>query len=230
MKNKYKIWFKNIENDNKSEVSSTLSVAAEAKLRYLAGAFQKNKKRIKESVLRKIGITSKKSRIFRKMAYRKQAMLKSFRIKEGIEEGQQSLQEIEYKQGPIRGLTIVSRESVFSFFKPLHNTVQRKLTTDHFHIFPDLHNVCRNVDSNMTLADEWIALFNDVEVTDEEIDNEFFLTLIMELYRDITEHFIRISYVDALKNSKISVPLKKKQALRSKVQALGKRKDPKKGK
>lgn len=52
----------------------------------------------------------------------------------------------------------------------------------------------------------------------------------MELYRDITEHFIRISYVDALKNSKISVPLKKKQALRSKVQALGKRKDPKKGK
>lgn len=108
------------------------------------------------------------------MAYRKQAMLKSFRIKEGIEEGQQGLQEIEYKQGPIRGLTIVSRESVFSFFKPLHNTVQRKLTTDHFHIFPDLHNVCRNVDSNMTLADEWIALFNDVEVTDEEIDNEFF--------------------------------------------------------
>lgn len=164
------------------------------------------------------------------MAYRKQAMLKSFRIKEGIEEGQQSLQEIEYKQGPIRGLTIVSRESMFSFFKPLHNTVQRKLTTDHFHIFPDLHNVCRNVDSNMTLADEWIALFNDVEVTDEEIDNEFFLTLIMELYRDITEHFIRISSVDALKNSKIYVPLKKKQALRSKVQALGKRKDPKKGK
>lgn len=41
MKNKYKIWFKNIENANKSEVSSTLSVAAEAKLRYLAGAFQK---------------------------------------------------------------------------------------------------------------------------------------------------------------------------------------------
>lgn len=78
MKNKYKIWFKNA---NKSEVSSTLSVAAEAKLRYLAGAFQKNKKRIKESVLRKIGITSKKSRIFRKMAYRKQAMLKSFKIK-----------------------------------------------------------------------------------------------------------------------------------------------------
>lgn len=52
----------------------------------------------------------------------------------------------------------------------------------------------------------------------------------MELYRDITEHFIRISYVDALKNSKISVPLKKKQALRSKVQALGKREGPEKRK
>lgn len=177
MKNKHKIWFKKrIENANKSKVSSTLSAAAEAKLRYLAGAcVKKITKRITESVLRKIRKTSKKSRILRKMEYRKQAMLKSFRIKEeDIEEGQQSLQEIEYKQRPTRGLTIVS-ESVFSFFKTMHNTVQRKLTTDHLHIFPDLNNVIRrNVDSDTTLPDEWILLFNNVEVTDEEIDNEFF--------------------------------------------------------
>lgn len=104
------------------------------------------------------------------MEYRKQAMLKSFRIKEeDIEEGQQSLQEIEYKQRPTRGLTIVS-ESVFLFFKTM-----RKLTTDHLHIFPDLNNVIRrNVDSDMTLPDEWILLFNNVEVTDEEIDNDIF--------------------------------------------------------
>lgn len=223
---------KHTENANKSEVSATLSAAAEAKLRYLAGAcVQKITKRIKESVLRKIGKTSKKSRFLRKMEYRKQAMLKNFRIKEEeIEEGQQSMQEIEYKQGPTRGLTIVS-ESVFSFFKTLHNTVQKKLTKDHFHIFPDLHNVIRrNVDSDMTLADEWIALFHNVEVKDEEVDNEIFLTLMMELYRDITEHFIRISYVDAVKNFKRSVPRKKKQALRSKVQALGEREDPQKKK
>lgn len=69
-----------------------------------------------------------------------------------------------------------------------------------------------------------------MEVKDEEVDNEIFLTLMMELYRDITEHFIRISYVDALKNFKRSVPRKKKQALRSKVQALGEREDPKKKK
>lgn len=57
-----------------------------------------------------------------------------------------------------------------------------KLTTDHFHIFPDLHNVIRrNVDSDMTLADEWLALFNNVKVTDEEVDNEIFLTLIMDV-------------------------------------------------
>lgn len=108
---------KRIENANKSKVSSTLSAAAEAKLRYLAGAcVKKITKRIKESVLRKIRKTSKKSRIHRKMEYRKPAMLKSFRIKqEDIEEGQQSLQEIEYKQRQTRGLTIVS-ESVFLFF------------------------------------------------------------------------------------------------------------------
>lgn len=50
-----------------------------------------------------------------------------------------------------------------------------KLTTDHLHIFPDLNNVIRrNVDSDMTLPDEWILLFNNVEVTDEEIDNDIF--------------------------------------------------------
>lgn len=53
---------------------------------------------------------------------------------------------------------------------------------DYFYIFFDLYNVCRNVDFNMILVDEWIVLFNDVEVIDEEIDNEFFLILIMEFY------------------------------------------------
>lgn len=70
--------------------------------------------------------------------------------------------------------------------------------------------MCRNVDFNMILVDEWIVLFNDVEVIDEEIDNEFFLILIMEFYWDIIEYFIRIFYVDVLKNFKIFVFLKKK--------------------
>lgn len=41
-------------------------------------------------------------------------MFKNFRIKD-VDEGHESIQEIVYKQGPTRGLTVVS-ESVFSFF------------------------------------------------------------------------------------------------------------------
>lgn len=39
MKNKYKIWFKNIENVNKFEVFLILFVVVEVKLRYLVGVF-----------------------------------------------------------------------------------------------------------------------------------------------------------------------------------------------
>lgn len=40
----------------------------------------------------------------------------------------------------------------------------------------------------------------------------------------MTEHFIRIAYVDALRNFKRTVPrTQKKQALRTKIQALGER-------
>lgn len=46
---------------------------------------------------------------------------------------------------------------------------------------------------------------------------------IKELFRDITEYFIRIAFVDALRQFKRTVPRKKKQALRSKVQTLGDR-------
>ncbi|XP_062616249.1 uncharacterized protein LOC134277961 [Saccostrea cucullata] len=222
-----------IKKTEKSDNSSELSDAALAKLRYLAGAcVQKVAKRIKDSVLRKVGKSSKRSRIIRKLEYRKQIMLKNFRIREAdVDEGEESMREIEHKQGPTRGLTVVS-EPVFSFFKSLHKIVQKKLTKEHFHLFhEDLHNVVRrSVDSEMTLADEWISLFNDAEVSHEEVDDEIFITLVMELYRDVTEHFIRISFVDALRNFKRSVPRKKKQALRTKVQALGEREDHKKKK
>jgi hypothetical protein len=44
----------------------------------------------------------------------------------------------------------------------------------------------------------------------------------------ITEHFVRIAFVDALKAFKASVPRKKKQALRSKIKAIGERDNKKK--
>jgi hypothetical protein len=36
-------------------------------------------------------------------------------------------------------------------------------------------------------------------VDDDNIEEEIFLILVMELFKDITEHFVRIAFVDALK-------------------------------
>lgn len=88
-----------------------------------------------------------------------------------------------------------------------------------------MHTKCRDaVDSDNTLIDTWISLFQNVNLgADSEIEDELFLTLIMERFRDVTEHFVRIAFVDALRHFKTTVPRKKKQALRTKVQALGDR-------
>ncbi|KAK3093534.1 hypothetical protein FSP39_016902 [Pinctada imbricata] len=220
---------KQAEEAEKLEISSTLSSVAKGKIRYLAGAcIQRVNKRIKESVLRAVGKCSKKSRTLRKLEYRKQALLKNFRIKEediDTREDTSTMTEIEFKQGPTHGLTIVS-EPVYNFFVMLNQVTQKCLSAKHFHLnYENLHTKCRNaVDSDNTLIDNWISLFQNVSFTDDsEIEDELFLTLIMELFRDVTEHFIRIAFVDALHHFKISVPRKKKQALRTKVQALGHR-------
>ncbi|CAC5371593.1 PIF1 [Mytilus coruscus] len=76
------------------------SSAGEAKIRYLAGACcNKISSRLRSSVLRKIGQTSKKSKIARTLDYKKHAMLKIFRIEESEAPHNSSMSEIENKQG-----------------------------------------------------------------------------------------------------------------------------------
>lgn len=88
------------------------------KIRYIAAGvcIQRIGKRILESVLRKMGKTSKKTTIIRKLEYKTQSLLKNFRISEqDVTSNQDSMAEIEFNQGPSRGLTIV-RDPVYKFF------------------------------------------------------------------------------------------------------------------
>ena len=73
--------------------------------------------------------------------------------------------EIEFKQSPSRGLTIVS-DPVYDFFVLLNSVVQKNLTAEHFHLYHErLHNTSRNaIDTDDALADKWISLFGNVEV------------------------------------------------------------------
>jgi len=201
--------------------------SSKSKIRYLAGAcVHKIAKRLRESVLRKMGQCTKRSKLSIKLDYKKQALLKQFRINEqDLSDNDESMAEINFKQGQSRGLTIVS-DIVFDFFLALNAVVQQKLSPEQIDLhFEELHHKCRYaVDNDDVLLERWIALF-EIQ-NDDEIEDELFLTLIMELYKDITEHFIRIAFVDSLKNFKRSVPRKKKQALRTKIQALSERQTP----
>lgn len=171
---------KQTEKAKNIEVPKDLSSAARGKLRYLAGAcVQKIATRVRESVLRKIGKTSKRNKFLRKLEYKKQALLRSFRIREEEADLQDdSMKEIETRQGPTHGLTIVS-EPVFSFFISLNQTVQRNITIEHFHLYhEDLHSRVRaSVELDTLLIEEWISLFENTSATeqsDDEVEDEFF--------------------------------------------------------
>ncbi|OWF43751.1 Protein amalgam [Mizuhopecten yessoensis] len=157
----------------------------------------------------------------RRLDYKKQIMLKQFRISEDqIQDTEESMMEIDFKQGTSRGLHIVNEE-VFGFFLVLNEVVQAQLTNEHFHLhYHNIHMMCRSaVDENGILLEKWIDLFGSID--DNEIEDEVLLTLVMDLYKDVTEHFLKISISQSLKFVKTTVPRKKKQALRAKVTASG---------
>jgi hypothetical protein len=211
------------QTEKLKEKDVTYSAAGKAKVRYLAGAcVHKILTRLQESVTRKLGTSTKAVRLQRKMDYKKRAMLKHFRISEAETEPEidESMTEITYKQGPSKGLNIVGVD-VFQFFLILNATVQKNLTPEYIHLHSEhIHASCRNVvDDDIDLVEKWLQLFGSID--EDDIEDEVLLTLFMELFRDVTEHFIRITLVDALKEFKRTVPRRKKQALRAKITALG---------
>ncbi|OWF43042.1 hypothetical protein KP79_PYT04964 [Mizuhopecten yessoensis] len=208
-----------------------LSQAAKGKIRYIAGAcVNKIGTRLQKSVVSKLSQCTAKSKISRKLDYRKQRMLKTFRINESeVDDSEPSMAEIDFKQGLSHGLYVVS-DDVFNFFIKLHDVVQSTITVAQFHLhFDNIHLNCRSaVDASDLLLDKWIDLFGEID--DTQMEDEIFLNLVMELYKDITEYFLKVSIAEALKNFKATVPRKKKQALRVKLTALGEKKNPKKQK
>ncbi|XP_052255849.1 uncharacterized protein LOC127861420 isoform X2 [Dreissena polymorpha] len=202
----------------------SFSEAGNAKLRYIAGVcVHKIRNRLRDSVERNLGKINKNSKLTRQMNYKKEKMLKALTTSEdGVDPRDSSMSEIEFKQNKSRGLTVVSDE-LFIFFKNLHSALQTQLTSENLHKHIDrIHTICRNhIDYKSNLLGSWIGLFSSVQ--DDSIEDEILLVLLAELYQAISEHFIKLSIVDSLKHFKRSIPRKKKQALRTKIQALGER-------
>jgi rubrerythrin len=173
--------------------------------------------------MRTLGKTSKKSKVQRKISYHKQILLKQLRIsEENTEFNDPSMNEILHKQGASRGLFIVN-ESVYKFFVRANSILQASLKPEYIHLhISQLQGQCRNLLlSNEELLEVWLNLFQSVPTDDRE--EEIFTSLLLDLFAEVMDYFIKLALIDAIKEFKDQIPRKKKQALRSKVTALGER-------
>ncbi|XP_069103899.1 uncharacterized protein [Argopecten irradians] len=221
---------KDLEHQAGSSTDTDFSDAAKAKLRYIAGAcIHKISSRLRQSVIRSLG-KSKTCKFSSKFNYCKQNLLKQLQIQEtdmAESTDQDSFAEIEFRQGASRGLRIVN-DSVFNYFLKLNSVLQVYMSPESFHLHGEkIHIVCRQgLGDNEDLLDEWIQLFSN---TLDDTEDEVFLSLLLDLYSVVNEHFVRIALLEGLHTFKTLIPRKKKQALRQKLQALGEKKTKEKG-
>ena len=218
-------------NEESTSTSTQLSAAASSKIRYLAGAcLHKIISRLRTLVSRNLGKSSVQSKAQRDWGYKLHRLLKGLRISEDTAVRSttipESMFEIEFRQGPTRGLLHVS-DPVFIFFSHVHIYLQTFLSAKAFHLFDNgIHLICRQkMLTNDSLKQEWGRLFAPASPAE---DNDTFDCMTDKLYSLVVEHFLRISIAESLHSFKAQIPKTKKQALRSKVTALGERDSKKK--
>ena len=187
--------------------------------------------RLRSVVTRNMGKMKSENKLERDCNYKLHRLLKGLRVSEdcALETTSipESMYEIEYKQGSTRGLLHVS-DTVFMFFANAHMFLQKLLSTKAFHFYDDkIHLVCRQkISTNNRLMQDRSRLF--AKATTDDDDDQTFACMVDELYGLVVEHFLRISIIEGLHAFKNQIPKTKKQALRSKVIALGEREYKKK--
>lgn len=217
---------KKLKQDEEAQTEIPMSAAGRAKIRYIAGAcIHKILSRLRGIVVRSMGKENKNTKIQRRWNYRLHKLLKSLRISEeeaiNATENPESLLEVEFRQGPSRGLIHMS-DSVFSFFLDLHNCIQRFMTPKAFHLGGE--NVHLFIRGKLLEDDDIFLTWMDLFSVSDDDDDDTFSSMLIELFELVSEHFLRISIVEGLHTFKTEIPRKKKQALRSKLAAICDRK------
>jgi hypothetical protein len=82
-----------------------------------------------------------------------------------------------------------------NFFLALNSLIQCNLLCAHVDLHGDQTFIhCRNiVDSNKDIRRRWLKLFGNFK--DQDLKDEIFLTLVLEIFEDLAEHFIRIDWL-----------------------------------
>lgn len=207
--------------ENRSTEVEKLTDAAAAKIRYIGGACLSTiTGRLRSKAVS--NITSLRNKAFRRAAYKKHMLLNKLRASEADTVAHttmpRSLSEINAKQGPSRGLYHIPDE-VFSFFVALNNKSSQLMSIDLIGL--DVENsflICRQaIFHDQALLLMWNSLLDADE--DDEILIDLHNGMCHELFCMVSEHYVRIQFVDALHRLKESIPKTKKNALRAKLQA-----------
>jgi hypothetical protein len=213
------------ESQNSNQIEINVSPSIKAKIRYIGGAcFSQVSKRLKTKSLSNLTNTDLSE--LRKQSFQQHRLLSQLRLNEtdviATTSTPESLTEIENKQSSSRGLFHVT-DGMFDFFIELYRQVSVNLTSDRFNLYgANTYSKCReNVFSDEKLMATWTAQFKHDSHQDEAA-MEMSERLVHELFFLIVEHFIRISFVDALHSMKEKLPRTKKQALRAKIQGATK--------
>lgn len=206
-----------------------LSAPIRRKIRYIAGACVKHVKvQVEKSLSSKLHIATEEARVSRASLYRQQRFLSSLRIHESevttTTADPESLGEVESKQGQSHGLTHVSDEA-FDFFLALYLSLQPKHSAPFFHLYDsELFNHTRSLlFKDDDLLKRWFALFPGEEATPHDpvcaVEVEMIAEMKLDMYHQLVEYFMKISFSENLFNFKIKIPKKKKQALRPMLQS-----------
>ena len=134
-----------------------------------------------------------------------------------------SLHELKMRQGEGKHLFHISND-VFNFFLSLNKKLQCHFSDKAFHYYgTNIHCKCKlAIKSDEILVKEWFDLLNEAPGIDDSNENaiEVFTAVLLDLYEMMTDYFIKIALSNGLKRFKSTIPKTKKQALRSKIQAV----------
>ena len=218
------------DQENKGQCTDSpgvpqLTSVAKAKVRYVAGAcLSAITTRLRKRAVSNITNTDNSG--FRKQAYTAQRLLSRLRISEcnviSDTFDPDSLAEINSKQSITRGLFHIP-DCVFQFFLQVHVAASRYLSDYYFKLYREkAFTKCREVLLNDSdLLSLWSALFTADGISNDT-ELELIQSLVHELYCQVTEHYLRICFVDALHAVKEHLPKTKKQALRAKIEGATK--------
>lgn len=217
-----------------------LSPQLKAKIRYIAGAcMAKVKTKLQASISTKLFNATPQAKVTRERLHAMVNKLNAMRPLEATimdeSEDQASLDEVNFRQGPSRGLTHVS-DHVFSFYLHLYRAVQPFTSVQgiHANLSQTLSAARASLQSNAELCLLWEQLFvaeekneADENNQDEEepldpddMQSEILSGMLYELYCMVTEHYLRIALYEGLQTFKSTIPKKRKQALRSQLKGM----------